>query len=389
MRSVGRSVGSAWLEGLIADQLHWAPCALRWAKTCEQAPGDATCVGLASYGEAMRDTELQRLPPAVAGLSTGAVAKRFGVAPTTLRSWDQRYGIGPAGHESGRHRRWTRDDIAVPQHMCRLTNAGVPPSEAARTALRPPSGALTGQPEPSAPETTGRPSSLQPLATPGQARKQLRGLSRAALRLDSPAVESLLASVIEQLGLIPAWDEVIMPALHTVGRKWETSGERYIEVEHLLSWQVSTALRRVTKPYGAARHGAGAPVSPVLLACVPGEVHTLPLEALAALAALAAAVSERGVPVSMFGASVPAGALAEAVRRIGPAAIVLWAQSFGTASRPLAQHFSSLEWGVPGARTHSAVMVAGPGWAGPPLPRTLRPNRLSEAVTSLLALREP
>uniref|UniRef100_UPI00278C55D1 MerR family transcriptional regulator n=1 Tax=Streptomyces venezuelae TaxID=54571 RepID=UPI00278C55D1 len=69
------------------------------------------------------------------GLTSGAVARRLGVAPTTLRSWDRRYGIGPAARESGRHRRWTPDDIAVLQEMCRLTASGVPPAEAARAAL--------------------------------------------------------------------------------------------------------------------------------------------------------------------------------------------------------------------------------------------------------------
>ncbi|MGW7072301.1 MerR family transcriptional regulator [Streptomyces sp. NPDC054855] len=329
----------------------------------------------------MRNSELQRPLSSVAGLSTGAVARRFGVAPTTLRSWGQRYGVGPADHQSGRHRRWTREDIAVLEHMCRLTSAGVPPSEAARAALRA-SVAPSSPPEPLDPDPSGRPSPLQRPALPGQTRKHLRGLNRAALRLDSPAIESLLGTAISQLGLIPAWDEVIMPALHAVGRKWETSGERYVEVEHLLSWHVSTALRRVTKPYGAVQREAGASISPVLLACVPGEAHTLPLEA------LSAALSERGVPVSMFGSSVPAEALDKAVRRIGPVAVVLWAQSYGTASRPLAQHFRSLQWGVPGARTQSAVMVAGPGWAGPHLAGTLRPHRLSDAVTSLLALCE-
>ncbi|MFF2786352.1 MerR family transcriptional regulator, partial [Streptomyces sp. NPDC058049] len=58
------------------------------------------------------------------GVTTGAVARRLGVAPTTLRSWDRRYGIGPAAREDGRHRRWTSGDIAVLQEMCRLTASG-------------------------------------------------------------------------------------------------------------------------------------------------------------------------------------------------------------------------------------------------------------------------
>ncbi|MYT26330.1 MerR family transcriptional regulator, partial [Streptomyces sp. SID7760] len=68
-------------------------------------------------------------------LTTGAVARRLGVSPTTLRSWDRRYGIGPSVREGGRHRRWAPEDIAMLEEMCRLTTSGVPPAEAAGAAL--------------------------------------------------------------------------------------------------------------------------------------------------------------------------------------------------------------------------------------------------------------
>ncbi|OSZ55292.1 transcriptional regulator, partial [Streptomyces pharetrae CZA14] len=73
-------------------------------------------------------------PPGEAGLTTGAVARRLGVSPTTLRSWDRRYGIGPAARVDGRHRRWSPADVAMLETMCRLTSSGVPPAEAARAA---------------------------------------------------------------------------------------------------------------------------------------------------------------------------------------------------------------------------------------------------------------
>lgn len=320
----------------------------------------------------MSDTPAgRRSDTTTTGLTTGAVARRFGVAPTTLRSWDQRYGIGPAAREDGRHRRWTPQDIALLERMCGLTGAGVPPAEAARAAL------TTG------PESAGGPSdrggrSIPPPRSappPSSGRRESRGLSRAAARLDSHAIDTLLTSAVADFGLIGAWDEVIMPTLHAVGRRWEASGEKYIEVEHLLSWHVSTALRRVAAP--PVRRS---PAPPVLLACVPGELHTLPLEA------LAAALSQRGLPVSMFGAAVPVEALEEAVRRTGPVAVVLWAQSLGTASRPLVQRLTSMEWGVRGARTRPTVLVAGPGWAGPPVPGTLRPHRFRDALEALLSV---
>ena len=40
-------------------------------------------------------------------LSVAAVARKLGIAPATLRTWDRRYGIGPANHVPGRHRRYS------------------------------------------------------------------------------------------------------------------------------------------------------------------------------------------------------------------------------------------------------------------------------------------
>ncbi|MFF5920965.1 MerR family transcriptional regulator [Streptomyces flavochromogenes] len=306
------------------------------------------------------------------GLTSGAVARRLGVAPTTLRSWDRRYGIGPAAHQSGRHRRWSPGDIAVLQEMCRLTASGVPPAEAARAAR---AGAVPAAP--AAGEAPARPADHGPAL--GDVRRELRGLGRAAVRLDSAAMDELLDSAIARHGLVTAWEEVLAPALHAVGRKWETSEDRYVEVEHLLSWHVSTALRRVGSTGRAEPPGAG--TRPVLLACVPHEQHTLPLEA------LAAGLAELGVPTLMFGAAVPPEALDQAVRRTGPAAVALWAQARSTADHPLARHVADTSWGVRGARSRTAVLLAGPGWAGrTPGPGMLRPTGLREALSLLRGL---
>ncbi|MFC9797368.1 MerR family transcriptional regulator [Streptomyces sp. NPDC057695] len=330
------------------------------------------------------------------GLTSGAVARRLGVAPTTLRSWDRRYGIGPAAHESGRHRRWSPHDIAVLQEMCRLTAAGVPPAEAARTA-RTAGGSAEAEPGvpagPVEPATSAAPPvTADPLPgeapapepgahepVPGDVRMELRGLGRASVRLDSAAMDEIMDSAIARYGLVTAWEEVLAPALHAVGRKWETSEDRYVEVEHLLSWHVSTALRRVVGPVRAGPAEGG--TRPVLLACVPHEQHTLPLEA------LAAGLAELGIPTLMFGGAVPPEALDQAVRRTGPAAVVLWAQARSTANHPLARHVSETSWGVRGARSRTAVLLTGPGWAGRSLgPGMLRPTGLREALSLLSGL---
>ncbi|NUO97071.1 MAG: transcriptional regulator, partial [Nonomuraea sp.] len=147
--------------------------------------------------------------------------------------------------------------------------------------------------------------------------------------------------------------------------------------EHLLSWHVSTALRRSTP---AAAQRAEAPVAgPVVLACVPGEQHTLPLEA------LNAALGELGLPTRMFGAAVPGEALTAAVQRLGPTAVFLWAQARSTANLPLARHVAATRWGVKGARRQPVVMLGGPGWSGSAAREMLRPTALKDAVELLAA----
>jgi methanogenic corrinoid protein MtbC1 len=252
----------------------------------------------------------------------------------------------------------------------------LPPAEAARLALdeagpqTPPHQADSGQSPP--PAGTGGRSRAGTGLRLGDVRQECKGVARAALRLDAAALDGLLSAVIEEHGLVVAWAEVIMPTLQAVGRKWESSGERYVEVEHFLSWHVSGALRRHAPPAVADRPGAT-----TVLACVPAENHTLPLEV------LAAALAERGLPVRMFGGALPVESLVAAVRRTGPVAVGLWAQSRTTASRPLAQYVAAIEWGVRGARRKPVVLTLGPGWAGQTVPGSPHPAGLAQAVTAV------
>ncbi|MCX5000194.1 MerR family transcriptional regulator [Streptomyces longwoodensis] len=354
-----------------------------------------------------------------AGLTTGAVARRLGVSPTTLRSWDRRYGLGPAVRAEGRHRRWSPADIAMVEEMCRLTSAGAPPAEAARVArLRhhpttpptdpasprastppappradgeaedaagpvagPDAGATDPRPEPEPePEPGPRPPARRGgagggLPLGGDVRQECRGLARAAVRLDAPELEQRLLDAVDRHGLVVAWEEVMVPTLRAVGRKWESSGDRYVEVEHLLSWHISSTLRGV--PFLFPRRDPVTGAAPVVLACTPGEQHSLPLEV------LTAALAERGLPTRTLGAAVPTEALLACVRRTGPAAVVLWAQTRSTASLPLARHVAGLEWGTAGARRRPTVLPAGPGWdrrASAGFPRC---SGLREAVDTL------
>ncbi|RGD56841.1 MerR family transcriptional regulator [Kitasatospora xanthocidica] len=322
-------------------------------------------------------------PVDLVGLPTGRVAQRLGVSPTTVRSWERRYGIGPAHRETGHHRRWSPRDIAVLETMCRLTARGVPPGEAARAALAErdvsvhedsPRRAL---PEPRTDSQGGERLGHGPGGSHASrvraVRPECRGLTRAAVRLDGPEVARILREAVDALGVVDAWTEVMMPALRAAGRRWAADGEQYVEVEHLLSWHVSSALRGVAVGGPAARQ-----VRPVLLTATPLELHTLAIEA------TAAALTERGVPFRILGAAVPPRALLDAVHRIGPSAVMIWSQDQHTADRELVRRVGDRVWGPRGARGGALVVAAGPGWArDQPRAGAARPRTLADAVDLL------
>jgi MerR family transcriptional regulator, light-induced transcriptional regulator len=283
-----------------------------------------------------------------AGLSAGEAARRIGVAATTLRTWDRRYGLGPSYRDPGRHRRYSDDDLARLELMRRLTVDGVAPAEAARIAratrdLR--GAASDGAAGQVSPDGTPAEPGLLPGSPPGPSPATATGLRRAALALDPAAVNRILDAALAG-GVVPAWVTVIAPALRGFGRQYLTAS-LYIAAEHLLSGAVSTALSRVPRPPDRPR---------IVLACAPAEQHSLPMEA------LAAALAERGVASRMLGARMPTDALREALVRTGPAAALIWAHSPATAD------YDQLA-AVSGTRPRPALVAAcGPGWAPASLP---------------------
>jgi len=286
-----------------------------------------------------------------AELPAGEVARRLGVAVTTLRTWHQRYGLGPTGHAAGLHRRYTGDDIARLETMRGLTARGVPAAEAARRVL-------TGAAAAAARDGGG---TTIPVGRSGPA---ARGLARAASRLDSPAMRATIDAALAADGVVPTWNGLLRPVLVGVGERHAATG-RFVEVEHLLSRTVSEALAGVPRPDRVPPR--------VLLACAAEEQHSLPLEA------LAAALAERSVPCRLLGARVPAAALAAAAERTGPVAVVVWSHAGATADPEPLRHLA-------GTRTHPVVAATGPGWEAVAVPEHVeRPASLDEALALALA----
>jgi DNA-binding transcriptional MerR regulator len=292
--------------------------------------------------------------------SAGAVARRLGIAPATLRSWNRRYRLGPADHQPGRHRRYTEQDVAVLEAMCRLVGEGVPPTAAAGIAR---SHARAARPDqhPTDQHRTGQHGTGQHIGQLEAAERLARGLVQAALRLDAEFLTGTLDHHFGTYGVDTTWTEVCVPALTTLGRRVTPEGD-CVDAVHLLSWTIIAGLHRSADPPPSSRRR-------VLLACTDGERHSLGLEALHAV------LAGQGIPARMLGPSVPATALVAGARRIRPAAVVVWSQVSRTA------HSNDLRRLEP---TAGRIIAAGPGWRLSRLPHGVqRVDSLAAAVASI------
>jgi methanogenic corrinoid protein MtbC1 len=200
------------------------------------------------------------------------------------------------------------------------------------------------------------------LRLPG-AGARARGLARAAVSLDAAAVRELLDDSLASDGVIDTWDLVVRPVLGAIGNCWGDTGTA-VEIEHLLTDGVLGAMWAARR--GAASSGSG---RPVLLACVPDELHSLPLYP------LSATLAARGVPCRVLGAALPADALMAAIRRTAPSVVFLWAQLTRYAAPDLLA-------GLPQLRPKVRVFAGGPGWTGSDLPAA------TELLDSLTAATE-
>jgi methanogenic corrinoid protein MtbC1 len=202
-------------------------------------------------------------------LNIAALSRRTGIAPDTLRKWEQRYGILRPARTTGGQRRYTERDVARVEWLRDRLSEGYRIGEAAH---------ILGGAD----------------SDPAGCADELPDLMLTALATnDSARLSSLIDQTFALLSLERGIVDVVAPVLERVGQGWDT-GAISIAQEHLLTSKLRARLEQLV---GDTRGGVR---GTAVLACAPGERHDLGLLMLAVL------LGADGWHVEYLGADLPA-----------------------------------------------------------------------------------
>jgi DNA-binding transcriptional MerR regulator/methylmalonyl-CoA mutase cobalamin-binding subunit len=222
-------------------------------------------------------------------------ALRSGVAVSTIRAWERRYGVvAPARTDCG-YRLYDEDSIARLRAMRGLIEAGWSAAQAAQAVVASP---------PSALETVGAPAAVS-------AAIDAEALVDAAGAYDLGAIERALDAMFYRGSFEAVIDDLVLPAVAALGAAW-AGGRIDVAAEHLASAAVS---RRLAALFDLAGLPGSGPK--VLVGLPPTARHEI------GAAAFAVALRRRGVDVLYLGPDVPLDSWVDAATESRAAAAVI------------------------------------------------------------------
>lgn len=187
------------------------------------------------------------VPEVSPGLNIAALSRRTGVAPDTLRKWEQRYGVLRPSRTAGGQRRYDERDVARVEWLRDRLGEGYRIGEAASLLGRADVGAIERSPA-----------------------EHVRVILAATADGTHAQVGPLVDQALAVHGVETTFDEILTPLLRTVGERWER-GELTVGDEHLVSEAVRSRLAHLLADGSGGVHGR------MVLACAPGERHELGL----------------------------------------------------------------------------------------------------------------
>ena len=244
------------------------------------------------------------------GLSIKEASEFLGVPAPTLRSWERRYGLPTTSRSAGGHRRYGPEELAQLRLMRDEIAIGRRAAGAARWVR-------------------------EFLDAQNPALERINRVLSGSQLMDAAMISSALDQARDEVGLGATLDDVLMPAMRQVGAWWETGrcdvGQEHFTTEVVRGWLA----RMITL--------APVPKSErwVLLAVGPRDLHTVGIEALAAL------LTHGGTGCRLLGPRTPLRVLLTAVVAT-PAAAVVVVSHLPTQRRPAVDSIVAVaETGVP------------------------------------------
>jgi MerR family transcriptional regulator, light-induced transcriptional regulator len=226
-----------------------------------------------------------------------AVSQATGVSIETLRAWERRYRVVEPRRDPNGRRSYEPGDVIRLRKLREATERGHPISKLARVSDEELSGLLVDA------ARDGRGA--------GAARTFAGQMLLAAKHYRPDDCDQALSMALALLPLPQVVDEVIVPALLTVGERWH-AGEFTVAQERIVSNGVKKQVSLVLDTYNRIASGA-----PIVFATLTDERHELGILMCALLAAA------RGVRCQYLGPDMPPADAAVFADRIGAAAVVL------------------------------------------------------------------
>jgi DNA-binding transcriptional MerR regulator len=238
----------------------------------------------------------------------GQLALRTGVRPERLRAWESRYGLLEPERSEGGFRIYSREDERRVQLMRRHLARGFAAAEAAELARN-------GIVSPS-------PVRIAPRIPPRVVERSLGLLRRAFEEFDeSPGIQAL-DDLFRAYTVEAVLRDAIMPFLNEVGEAWDR-GRATPGHEHFATALIHARLLSIAGNWGTGRGPTA------LLACPPGERHTL------GLISFGIALSRCGWLIIYLGEDTPVSSIEQAARKVEPEVVVLAASNARRFEEPI------------------------------------------------------
>jgi MerR family transcriptional regulator, light-induced transcriptional regulator len=256
------------------------------------------------------------------GVRIGELSYRVGVSPDLLRAWERRYGLlSPSRSESGYRLYTARDEWRV-RLMLEKLRSGLSAAEAARAIA-----------------TMERESNL-PDGSVETPLELTRELGTALESFDEDGAHQALDRLLGLHGLERAIRDALMPYLNGLGERWARD-EVTVAQEHFASRLLEGRLLALARGWNRG------PGRRAVLACPPGEQHTLPLVCFGLV------LRNRGWRNIYLGADTPPNTVHMAADTVSADVVVLSAVS--------SDRFAPIERHLQGLARRRPLVLAGGG----------------------------